>query len=553
MTDQIEQTVGPCGGALSRLRDCPPRWPLLLACWGALVGVYLIGVSARWWPTPDSAMIMSLSRSLAAGEGYTCNGTANTIIPPGLPIQLAGVRRLAGPGEWAANLFLAVTGAGSLAVIYSTFSKLADRRTALAVVLCTGFSYVFYEHSHRVLTDIPFVLLFWLVLWYWVSWGVASSKAPSRAAVAAGAALTLLTVAALVVMGVAVRFPGVVAFGIFAGAVLLGGRTLPGRGRRVALSAVVLSSAIGAVIGYRAFTRSLAGNDPKYLQRVGHALPLEVGDALGRLGDGLRVMPETASEVFIAQGGLISSILVGLPVLALILIGSVCLWKGRRRALVVLALAYPLALTLCTGHGNFRPRYLMPITPLWFYLALEGVWAAVRWLWARRGAAVGARQYLVAATVFTSVFIAANAPRLARDAFYYGHLSRTGGYYRAIGHEETVQMAELIGRTVPPDARLFVGHNRHSMIHYLTGRVVRPFPRKHSRKTADDAKALIERIRRAFPAYVLLHHGNHDGEAFTAAMRAAFDNDQYTLIHAGKEYRLYAPRLRVASRRAPAI
>lgn len=541
MTDPTD----PPAQDLGRLRDYPPR-PLLLWCaCGALAAVYLAGVSAKWCPTPDSALIMGLARSLADGDGYQFNGQPNTVIPPGLPAQLAAVRRVGGRGEWAPNLFLALTGLLSLAVIHSVLSRLADPRTALAVVLCTGLSYVFYEHAHRVLTDMPFVLLFWLVIWYWVSWGLWEADAARRRhplGPKAGTAVTLLTVCVLVVMGVAVRFPGVVAFGILAGAVLLDSRTLPGSTRRTALAAALLASAAGAALGYRAFTRHLAGNDPRYIERVGHALPSGVGDALVRLGAGLAVMPETASEIFTAQDGLVPAILAGAPLLALMAMGSACLWRGRRRAIVVLAWAYPLVLTLCTGHGNFRPRYLMPITPLWFWLALEGVWAVLRGIASRRRRAVTSRQYLVAATVFTGVFVAANAPRLARDAFYYGPLSRTDRYYKAVGAAETVQAAAMIRRLIPPGAKVFVRHDRYSMLHYLSGRLLEPFPRKHPRQTTGDADALIELLRRSPSAYVLLHTGSDDGEAFTRRMREALDGGPYALVCEGEEYRLYAPR-----------
>ncbi|MHC4718095.1 MAG: ArnT family glycosyltransferase, partial [Planctomycetota bacterium] len=477
MTDPTEQTVSPTDEPLGRLRDHSPSWPHLLAAGGALAGVYLVGVSAKWWPTPDSALIMGLARSLAAGRGYEFNGRPNNIIPPGLPLLVSMVRLLLGGGEWATNLFMALTGLATLTVIYSVLSRLADRRTALAIALCTGFSYVFYKHAHRVLTDIPFVLLFWLAAWYWVSWGrspmtgaAGAGKRPGPFASAVDSVVTLLTVCALVVTGVVVRFPGAVAFGIFAGAVLIDPKTLPGRVRRAVLSAIILAAAVAAVIGYSRFTRALAGDDPRYIQRAGHALPSGPVDAVVRLGEGLAIMPEVASETFIAQGGRASVFLVGLPVLALILVGSVRVWKARRRAVVVLALAYPLALTLCTGHGNFRARYVMPVTPLWFWLALEGTYAIVRRAVTRRGGAFGSARYLAAASIFTGVIVAANAPRLARDAFYYSYLSRAGGYYRAVGHDETVHMAALVEQSCPPGAPLFMRHNRHTIFHYLTGR-----------------------------------------------------------------------------------
>ena len=46
----------------------PKRWHLALAG-GLVAAVYLAGVSAAWWPTPDSALYQGLAANHAAGEG----------------------------------------------------------------------------------------------------------------------------------------------------------------------------------------------------------------------------------------------------------------------------------------------------------------------------------------------------------------------------------------------------------------------------------------------------------------------------------------------------
>ncbi|KKL58473.1 hypothetical protein LCGC14_2225030, partial [marine sediment metagenome] len=486
-----------------RLASLPPSRRALLIAIGCVAVVYLAGVSAKWWPTPDSAIIMGLSRSLADGDGYRFNGEIHTILPPGLPFVLAALRSVAGDGEWAPNLLEALCGLGALWLIYAVIAACRDRRTALGVTLCTGLSYLFFHNAHAVLTDMPFMMLFWALLYVCTRGDAASPPgetnsrdAPKPPGASAGGTAGLLVLAALLTAAsVAVRFPGVVALGVLGVALALSGHT-GCRLRRMAMSATVLAVTGLSVGGFYLLSRRFAGETPRYLTRLPHALPSGLADAIGRLGSGLLAIPEVLCDAVIAQGDAIAAILIGLPLVARVLTGAVRLWRAGRRPPAILAVAYPLALTLCTGEGNFRARYLLPVLPLIFLTAMEGLWTTLDFLYRRRGGATD-RAALIVSTVFVVMVIATNAPRVARDAFYYSYLSRTDRYYEVIRrgeHADLARIAQMLREDPSTDSAIVIRHNRSSILHYLSGRRIVPLPRRMPRETAADARGVLDRI-----------------------------------------------------------
>ena len=69
-----------------------------LLAWSLIVVVYLIGVCPAWWPTSDSALYLSLSRSLAEGRGFVYNGQTHTLVTPGCRWCWRGWSGRLGPG-----------------------------------------------------------------------------------------------------------------------------------------------------------------------------------------------------------------------------------------------------------------------------------------------------------------------------------------------------------------------------------------------------------------------------------------------------------------------
>jgi hypothetical protein len=99
--DELPQATRPCPPGQEAVESACLRQRTVALAWTCLLAVYLVGVTGRWWPTEDSAIYLGLARSLAAGEGCRFNGQFDSTFAPGLPLVLAGLRWLAGPGFWA--------------------------------------------------------------------------------------------------------------------------------------------------------------------------------------------------------------------------------------------------------------------------------------------------------------------------------------------------------------------------------------------------------------------------------------------------------------------
>ncbi|MDK1032685.1 MAG: glycosyltransferase family 39 protein, partial [Planctomycetia bacterium] len=181
--------------------DFPPSRRRLLVAAAGIVLLYLLSVTGRWWPTPDSALYLGLGRSLAEGQGYLFNGVPSSSASPGLPVILAALRLLFGPGFWAPNLLMALCGLAALYLNYLFLARLRNRRMAFAVTLATAFCYSFYLRAHNILTDMPFLLLLNAMLYV-----AARYRQDGRLRWVALAAV-------LAVAGVVVRPPGAMVFG----------------------------------------------------------------------------------------------------------------------------------------------------------------------------------------------------------------------------------------------------------------------------------------------------------------------------------------------------
>jgi hypothetical protein len=67
-----------------------------------LLGIVLgSAIRSVWAIDPDASLYVGLGRSLAAGDGYALDGVPHTKYPPGLPLLLAGVTRVADAEAYA--------------------------------------------------------------------------------------------------------------------------------------------------------------------------------------------------------------------------------------------------------------------------------------------------------------------------------------------------------------------------------------------------------------------------------------------------------------------
>lgn len=139
--------------------DAHRRW-----LFGALVGIYIAGINGQWRIEPDSALYLSLARSIALGHGYTYHHTANASAYPGLPYFLAATLSLFSSWQtdplslFLPNLLMPLAAGATLALTYRMFRIHAGRPTAVLVTCIVGLTRTFYRAAFALMTDMPFLL-----------------------------------------------------------------------------------------------------------------------------------------------------------------------------------------------------------------------------------------------------------------------------------------------------------------------------------------------------------------------------------------------------------
>ncbi len=461
--------------------------------------VYLGGVTGRWWPSADSALYLSLGRSLAAGEGYRFNGTLCTSVTPGLPLILAGLTALFGPGFWAPNLLMAISALAALGLIYLVVSMLEHPRGGLAsaqspgvsiVAVCvaagTALTYAFYFNAHRILTDMPFTALFWGMLYAALRYQRGGSVG------------WVVLAGLLAASGLTVRAPGLLVVAPAALGLLLdptAGAAGEGMRRRRVSAAAALSGVGVLAAAFFLLARAEAGHSPAYAELLFRWLGRDAGTRLEDFGAGIAKLPETISQIFTSQRG-VGFDQVGLIVLGLILIGAVSLWRRGSRLAATLVVLCPLLLIVLASSRSLRVRYLLPIQAMLVYADIEGFrWclqALHRWKLKR------ARfDPLRASAITIAVLIGlCNAPRMGKHAFYYPFLAHTGRFYQVIRegrYDEALTLSEIIRRNCSPGRRVVMTGEDRPIFVLLAGRPIAPLD-EIGRRNGQQAQRLLESV-----------------------------------------------------------
>ncbi len=495
-----------------------PRW-CYVATAIAVVALYLLSVMPIWRPTPDSALYLSLARSLADGDGYLFNGKFHGIVTPGLPMILAALRLACGECFWVFNLFISLCALGTLWLIYVVIRRLAGSGLALAVVLMTAFSYTFYLAAHKIITDIVFSLIFWATLYCYLRWRE-------------GGARWLVMAAGLSLAGVFVRAPGLLVLGALALGVLLTPRKSERFIRRIRPAAAILlpiallAGAMFVVMYMR------TGKVPVYLSAFWSNIVVWKAKYT-TIFDGLANLPIAMSEMLTGQDGLGISHW-GFLATIFAVVGAGVLWRRGQQWIPVTAFIPLMILAFMGGSIAVRPRYIIPVMPLLFYMTLTGLcwcmlrvprgvlwritiassiftagWYAMRpefpfyypvlviagtWLLVEvflylAGKFGNRRRSLeVAITVFAMFGVIASSPRILHDAVYYGYLSYTDRYYREVrkgAHAEIHAMGKYLRENCPPQKQVAARGDRVAIFHYLSGRVIAFLPNSRAESPAE--------------------------------------------------------------------
>ncbi|MFZ5866663.1 MAG: ArnT family glycosyltransferase [Thermodesulfobacteriota bacterium] len=156
----------------------------LVAC---VIAQFLLIVNGSWTATPDSALYLSLARSLASGQGYVFNGEPHTLVPPGFAAILAGASTLFGESFLTYRGLMAACGLLTALAGYLLIRRLCGANAALLVGGAFAVNHVLLGNSTLMLSDVPFALSCLLGLHMALCAGSSSWGLP--AAVFAGIAL----------------------------------------------------------------------------------------------------------------------------------------------------------------------------------------------------------------------------------------------------------------------------------------------------------------------------------------------------------------------------
>jgi hypothetical protein len=455
----------------------------------ALVVLYAVSITGRWRVAPDSALSMSLGRSLAEGNGFTYHGKPHDWVEPGLPYVIDASFRLFGVDNYPPLvLFTLACGAVSLALIYWIIKLYAGRPTAVLITFLLAVCETFYRYCYQIVTDMPFMVgLFAVLLAY--EWLVGARRlgpdAPPRRRRHDAWAWALLVVGTLVMC---VFRPTILTFigalGVATAWHVLRG---PRRLRHALVGLVVLASffafraadprrrTVGESVHREATLKSLLTERRDFAVRrmLNKFIPEMVTEltpeaVLGvELGTGL-------DEVF-------SVVVIGLGVALFI---RRPLW-GAWVAATVAQMAFWLP----------RERYFLPILPL----LLLALWYAALWLERRLQPPAGAGAFLA---VLALLFV----PNLLQDGVFIAEqrwrgITATDLRDPTIRHE--VEMGRVIAEHVTPEDTV-VAESARELTYFSRRRVVEPPRARRVPPTERELEAARAELRAAPRLFVVL-------------------------------------------------
>ena len=432
----------------------------------AVAVLYMVGVTGKWWPTSDSALYLGLARSLSVGEGYRFNGEVSADVTPGLPLVLAGLQKLFGPGYWAPNIFITLCGLGALWLIYATLRRMSDKYIAAAVTLCCALSYSFYYNAQRILSDVPFVLALWATLYCAV-------RARD------GRLWWLIPTAILAALSMAIRAPGLAVLGPLALAWPLDkpSNAPPRPWRRIGIGATILLAALATIFAAYMLGSCATGQTPLYARSLAWLKTFPMRLIAERATEGLLQLPYAVAEMFTSQKTLL---VMSIPAMGLMLVGAVSLWRRGRRAAIITVILSVIIIAVVGSADSIRPRYLLPLQPMMLLLAAEGVVAIVRLTLRKPKFKEQIPKWCRGAVAITSaLLVLLNSPRLLRNAFYYSYLSYTPRYYEVIRggrHAERFALADYLRGGVRDDKAVAAPYYELCLLHYLSGRRIVEMP-----------------------------------------------------------------------------
>lgn len=133
------------------------RYRVWLFLW--IAGAYLAGYTGRFHMSSDAALYAEVGRNLAEGKGYTYHGQPDTLLYPGLPYLHALSRTLSTEHHGLiSHAILLAMGLGTIALSYRIYLFYLRRELAVLALMLTAGSFLVYEYSFNLMTDMPYTL-----------------------------------------------------------------------------------------------------------------------------------------------------------------------------------------------------------------------------------------------------------------------------------------------------------------------------------------------------------------------------------------------------------
>jgi hypothetical protein len=414
----------------------------LLAVWCGLT------LSTHWHPTWDSAVYITMGKSIISGDGSRYMGYGGIKYPPGFPFMLGLIIGPFGYNFLLMRMLIVASAVGSLWLAYLIVRNRSNRWVATGVMCSTAFSFPVLFECVRILSDLPYTFISLLAL-YWVERYAKDSEGWRGK-------IGYITIGLIV----AAYLTRIVGLTLFVGAIAyltLGGVNLP-RSRANLKKAIAIGIVLITIPPLWMAQNHLRG--PKLPPELREALSYErelvvqtAADPNAPLINWNGLVERIAdNEKYYEQ--LLSNIVLGTStepgtrsrIITLILLAGYlyCLIR-HRSVLEYYTFFYMLTYILWTSKEG--ERFLVPIIPILFYYLFQLLTLIVRGI-TRIGPLLARRKIIeaVAVVILTGVFIQWNwrsdVNIIKRERMHPYHTGYTAGI---------LDVARWLKANTPPD------------------------------------------------------------------------------------------------------
>ncbi|MFO7958045.1 MAG: phospholipid carrier-dependent glycosyltransferase [Candidatus Brocadiia bacterium] len=413
-----------------------------------VVLIQLAALNGQWWFQRDSALYMSLARSLAETGRYAFNYRVHTYALPGLPAMLAPIYATLGESFLAMNVLISAYAVGAVGLAYLLFRRVCrDKRHMAVCLVLFGLSYPLLSYSTRILTEMPFTFFVLLTLYCGTRLVAGKGRSALGWSLAAGAA----AFAAL-----CTRPFGLALFPALLCAVWLRPESRANWKLRTAQTIAVLGPLALALLAWWLHSTGKGVSD--------HALTYAdffIGSRVTRLAARiLRDVPELLEAIFKSIGGGDLDAAAGAVLSVPLAVGLTQHVRRGDRLLAPFGLIYLAG--VCVGSPGVR--YVLPVLPVLLVWLVEGGstlgdWLAQRFDWATRRRLARVGYLLVAAALLTHLARSSEVIYFARSPDFH----RLAAEGRLARYRPLVRwMKDNVGRR-----EMTLAHE-HRLLHYLT-------------------------------------------------------------------------------------